>query len=441
MKFRLVHLAVLLAATTVLAAVAGVVATYRVADEELRDVLDEDLESQSRMLAKLLTGERTRLSREELASLLRRTFEADDEDTLWVNVYDLRTGELASNLKHDLPLEKEKSGPVRLQRGRHTWTGYQRREGDLVVQLLRRDDLYEEVQQEMLDDVVAPAIAGSAVNLLLLAGLMTLLLWPLTRLVRELGARDADSLAPFSLRTPAAEIATLRDTLNGLITRVRAVLEREREFTSDVAHELRTPLTTLKLELASPEPDLDAMRSEVDRLARLVGQLLTLARLEERVWKERFGTVDLDAVVRREIDRNANRFAAKGITVHAELAPARVRGDQALLEMLVRNLLDNVAVHCPEGTAVDVRVVERDGRALLTVSDTGPGIPEPLRARMTERWSRLDSKSEGLGVGLAICQKIMRAHDGSLAIGARPDGAQGLHVEAAFDAVPAAPGG
>jgi two-component system, OmpR family, sensor histidine kinase QseC len=441
MTFRLVHLAVLLAATTVLAAVAGVVATYRVADEELRDVLDEDLESQSRMLAKLLAGERTRPSREELASLLRRTFEADDEDTLWVNVYDLRTGGHASNLKHDLALTDDDSGPVRLQRGRHAWTGYQRRQDDLVVQLLRRDDLYEEVQQEMLDDVVAPAIAGGAVNLLLLAGLMTLLLWPLTRLVRELGARDADSLAPFTLRTPATEIATLRDTLNGLIARVRAVLEREREFTSDVAHELRTPLTTLKLELASPEPDLAAMRSEVDRLARLVGQLLTLARLEERLWKERFGTVELGGVARRELERHASRLAAKRMTVRADLAHARVRGDTALLEMLVQNLLDNVAVHCPAGTAVDVRVQERDGRALLVVSDTGHGIPEPLRARMTERWSRLDSKSEGLGVGLAICQKIVRAHGGSLAMLARPDGAPGLHVEAAFEAVPLDPAG
>lgn len=433
MSFRLSHLALLLAFTIAMAAAGGAIATWRVADRELRDVLNDDLELQSEFVAELLAAERERLDRGDLEELLRDTFEPDDEDTLWVTVYDTGTGLRISNLPHDLPLDDDDSGDIRLRFGGYEWHGYQSEEDGIVVQILRREDLYSDVRGDILEDIVTPALVGGGINLLLLGLLITLFIWPLTRLARQLETREPASLAPLTLRTPAKEIRLLRDVLNRTMSGIARVLERERQFANDVAHELRTPLTTLKLELADSDPNLRAVREEVDRLSRLVEQLLTLARLEQGEWRERFTEVDLAELYAPLLARFRERAAAAGMTLQAGLEPATVRGDGTLLEILLENLLGNALRHCPAGSQVEVQVEQGDGHGpLLRVSDDGPGIPAERRADMGRELVRLDSRSAGLGLGLAICRKIADAHGAKLAFGERADGGSGLVVEVAF---------
>jgi signal transduction histidine kinase len=430
-RIRLSHLAVLLALTMVVTAVAGVVATYREAGDELRDVLDDDLDSQARLLARLLEAEGSRLSGGDLTGLLRTTFRPDEEDTLWVTVYDTADGSFASNLAHDLPLEEPRNGQLRLKHGGHAWEGFQRREGTLVVQLLRRADRYGEVGEEILEEITLPVLVGSAVNLALLAGLIGLSSWPITRLAREIESRNADSLAPVALPTLAAEIAVLRDTLNGMMASVDTALKRERQFASDVAHELRTPLTTLKLELAGDELDRDALRNEVNRLARLVEQLLILARLEQGRWQSAFAPVELHTLYQREIERFGTRVQRAGMTLRSELDPVTISGEATLLQALLQNLLNNVLRHCPPGTSVVVRLRRAAGVAVLEVVDTGPGIPEGQRRQLHQGFTRFDSRSEGLGIGLAICQRIAQVHGATLEFLANDD-APGLRVRVTF---------
>lgn len=434
MKVRLTHLALLIAATTVAAGIAGVVATYRVAGDELRDVLDDDLRHQCRMLARLLDAEPAHVRGNELQTLLERSFRPDDEDTLWVNVYDLGTGGLASNQAHSLPLSSPGDGAVSLQWDGHTWQGCQRREGDLVVQLLHRTDLYTDVQDDILEDITAPALAGTAINLLFLAALIGFLLWPLARLVRQLESRNAKSLSPLVVTTPVVEVGVLVDTINRLMSGVDDVLQRERQFASDVAHELRTPLTTLKVELAGPEPDLPAIKAEVDRLARLVEQLLTLARLEQGRWRAAFKPVDLNDLWAREAGRLGGALERAGMTLTSDSAPTVVDGDATLLQALLHNLVSNVQRHCPAGTGLHVTIGTGPGtgRATLIVRDTGPGIPAAQRARMNLGFTQLDSRSEGLGLGLAICRRVADVHGAVLRFGDNGDGQPGLCVEVAF---------
>lgn len=435
MRFRLAHLALLIAVTTVLAGIGGVIATYRVAGEELRDVLDDDLEHQSRMLARLLDAEPAGLTGDQVEKLLERSFRPDDEETLWVNVYDLGAGTLASNQEHALPLERRDNGSVTLQWDDHEWAGHQHREGDLVVQLLRRTDLFEDVQDEILEEITAPAVAGSGITLLLLAALIAFLLWPLSRLVRQLETRNADSLAPLVLPTPAVEIGMLVDTVNGLMHSVDSVLQRERQFANDVAHELRTPLTTLKVELAGPEPDLPAIKAEVDRMARLVEQLLTLARLEQGRWRASFSPVALDELWAREAGRIAGDVARAGMVLTSYTQPTLVDGDATLLQVLLQNLIGNVLRHCPAGTQVHVTIGADAGQAMLMVSDTGPGIPAPRREQMNTGFTRLDSRGEGLGLGLAICRRIADVHGATLRFLANGDDKPGLRVAVQFGAL------
>ena len=435
MSFRLSHLAVLLALTIIVATGGGIAATYRVADKEFRDVLDDDLESQSEFLAELLSAERRLLDPGGLRKLLRDTFERDGEDTRWVSVYDLRGERIVSNLSHDLPLEAGGDRSVSLAFDGYRWNGYQTEEDDVVVQILRRDDLFLDVQEEILEEIITPALIGGGVNLLLLGILIGLFIWPLTRLVRQIESRSAGSLAPVGLETPAREIRVLRDALNRMISGVDGVLKRERQFASDVAHELRTPLTTLKLELAGPEPDHRAMKEEVDRLARLVEQLLTLARLEQGQWREHFEAVELDALFGRVVARFRDRFTKAGMTLEGSLSPATVAGDATLLDILLQNLLNNALNHCPAGTEVDVhleRMSGDDARLRLRVSDTGPGVAADKREHMSRSFVRLDSKSKGLGLGLAICAKIAEVHSATLGFLSRSDGRAGLVVEIDF---------
>lgn len=432
MNLRLSHLAALVTASVLVAILGGAYATYRAAGDEFREVLDDDLQNQSRMLARLLAAEQVDLPALELDGILRKTFRTDDEDTLWVSVYDVPTGRLASNLRHNLPLSQVSSGRISLEHAGHSWQGYQRREGDLVVQLLRRDDLYRDIEEDVLEEISAPAVIGGGLTLLLLGLFLAFLLRPLSRLVRQLETRNADSLAPVTLETPALEMRILRDTLNRLISGIDDVLKRERQFASDVAHELRTPLTTLKLELAGPEPDLPALKAEVDRLARLVTQLLTLARLEQGRWRESFVGIALDELVAGEVERYAGRVARAGMHLESTLAHRSVTGDPTLLQALLQNLLNNVLAHCPPGTGLKVAVIDEDGRTVLEVSDTGPGLSPELRNRLSHGATRLDSRSEGLGLGLAICQRIAQIHGAMLEFVERGDGAPGLRVRVVF---------
>lgn len=440
MTFRLSHLAALLAISIVAAAAGGMFATWRIADEEFRDVLDEDLENQSELLAELLASKNVDLDSEALEDLLDEAFEPEGEETLWVTVYDLRSGRSVSNFPHDMPLGDGDRELIRRSWRGHDWRGYQSDEDHIVVQMLRREDLYREVQAQVLEDIVTPAAIASALSLLLLGALIAFSLWPLTRFARQIESRNGDSLEPLRLNAPAKEIRVLRDALNRLMQGVADTLGRERQFASDVAHELRTPLTTLKLELAGPDPDLPAARAEVDRLSRLVEQLLTLARLEQGQWRQQFAPVPLDELFTRVVQRYEDRFRGARMTLDARLAPATVAGDPTLLEILLRNLLDNVLRHCPPGTVAEVVLEGAGGGARLTVSDSGPGIDEDQRRRMSQGFTRLDSKSEGLGLGLAICRRIADVHGASLHFEAPPSGTPGLRVVVVFSRNATSPG-
>jgi signal transduction histidine kinase len=433
MTFRLSHIAALAAVSILLVGLGGIAATWLVADREFREVLDDDLEQRANLLGEIVTRTPMRLDDEHFAQLLADVFVDNEEETLWVSIYDRATGQLLSNFDHDLPLESKVDGALRRELGGYGWEGVQSRVGDIVVQLLRRDDLYDDVRDDMLEQIVAPAFLGGVATLLLAGALIALLVKPLTRLSRELEARGPDSLHRLTTATPAREIVVLRDSINGLIAGIEDALRRERHFVSDVAHELRTPLTTLKLELASAEPDLAAARAEVDRLARLVEELLTLARLENGRVRKRFERLALDDLCTGVVASFRERYLARSMRLEERISsPVFVEGDATLLEILLRNLLRNVLDHCPDGTRVEVMLSAWGGRALLRVADDGPGIAAETRERLPAGFARLEGRS-GAGLGLAICQRIVAVHGGELRFLAAEAGS-GLVVEVGLPA-------
>jgi signal transduction histidine kinase len=233
------------------------------------------------------------------------------------------------------------------------------------------------------------------------------------------------------------EIAALAVTMNDMLARIDAGHAAQRRFVGDASHELRSPLSTIisALEVGAAHPELlkrelvdEALLPEAQRMQSLIDDLLLLARADEHGLPVRREDVDLDDVVAQEVARVS---ASTPLTVHADLIPVRVRGDAQALGRVSRNLLENAVRHCRSRVEVSLR--DANGLAMLTVSDDGSGIPVAERARVFERFVRLDSDrsraSGGSGLGLAIAAEIVAAHGGSIVVGESQWGGASIVVQ------------
>lgn len=236
------------------------------------------------------------------------------------------------------------------------------------------------------------------------------------------------------------EIAALALTMNEMLARIEAGHAAQQRFVGDASHELRSPLATIisALEVAQAHPDLlnseladHTLLPEAHRMAGLIDDLLLLARADERGPAARFGDVDLDDLA-IEAARTLRRTTS--FEVRCEVAPTRVTGDAEALARVLRNLLDNAARHAASMIEITVGAPETaGGGAVLTVGDDGPGVPEPDRLRVFDRFVRLDGdrsrSAGGSGLGLAIVAEIVAAHRGRVWIEERPGGGARVKVQ------------
>ncbi|HEU4346856.1 MAG TPA: ATP-binding protein [Actinoplanes sp.] len=251
------------------------------------------------------------------------------------------------------------------------------------------------------------------------------------------GAEDITGGArPDRLPVPDSgdEIHRLAVTLNGMLHRLDAARARQRAFVADAAHELRSPLTNMRteLEVAQRLPDttdwagLSAdLLTDVDRLSRLVDDLLLLARADDastRPGAAPAGTVELGELL-REV---AGRYPA--VRYERPVEPLRTVGDRDALGRVVANLLDNAVRHAEKEV---VLAVAGDGAyQQISIADDGPGIPAGDRERVFQRFTRLDDArardAGGSGLGLAIVRELVRQHHGTVTLG---DAEPGLRVD------------
>ena len=277
------------------------------------------------------------------------------------------------------------------------------------------------------------AVARSTLWPMLLAlPLLGLALWwvvrrgtaPLRRLGATLAARPASALQPLTLDGTPAEMMPMVDALNGLFERIAELLDTERRFTADAAHELRTPIAAIRAQaqVALGEPEAAARRHALqatiegcDRASHLVDQLLTLARLEAEQAPP-LQRIDLAALARRVVADIAPQ--ALGRRQHLSLeaaAPRVVAGDETLLAVLLRNLIDNAVRYSPPGATVQVRLTEDEGAVALDVDDSGPGLGEGELQRLGERFFRGPaSDATGSGLGWSIARRIAACHRATL---------------------------
>jgi two-component system OmpR family sensor kinase len=307
---------------------------------------------------------------------------------------------------------------------------------DQVVQVAQPMSARRELATSMALRTVVPLLLALPVLALLIWLTIARGLAPLDRVAAAVERRSPALLEPLSESGLPREVKPLVGALNGLLGRLGLALDAQRLFIADAAHELRTPLTAVHLqaqlaERATGEAERRAaladLKGGLERATRLVEQMLTLAREEPGVADRLPTTIDLPALARGVVAELAPLAAAKRIDLGLNAEPgARVRGDADALATLLSNLVDNALRYTPEGGRVDVGVAVDAGQPVLSVRDSGPGIPGADRERVFDRFVRGSVAAgavRGSGLGLSIVKRIAERHRADIVVGPGLDGA------------------
>jgi two-component system sensor histidine kinase QseC len=429
---------VLLAAGLVWAG--ALVQTYRHARGEIDEVFDAHLAQAASLLIAQAGDELEEIDIEHAPALHRYSHKVAFQ--VWENGTRLR---LHSANAPDQALGTAESGfsdrtiDARRWRVFSSWDA----SGELLIHVGEQADVRDALAGEMVEAFLMPLIVALP--------LLGLLVWwavrggmrPLDSMAEQIARRAPDRLEPLDAGGAPAELRPLLERLNSLFAQVARSLENERRFTADAAHELRTPLAAIRAQAqvalgVADENERRAVLRKViegcDRTARLMEQLLTLARLDAPVVPAA-ESVALRSLAAQTLAELAPRALARQIDIGLEDGPqATIRGNPGLLQVLLRNLVDNAIRYTPAGGRVGVSVTIAADAVRLAVSDTGPGIPEGERVRVTDRFYRIaGGDAEGSGLGLSIVARIVELHGAALTISRGLTGT-GTTVEIMFPA-------
>jgi signal transduction histidine kinase len=320
-------------------------------------------------------------------------------------------------------------------------------------------DILSAQAQESLEQqksaVMHQLVIQSGIALALMSVLSIVLGWIVAgRILRRLRtitttARDISATnlhRRLALDGPGDELKELGDTIDGLLSRLEASFQAQRQFVANASHELRTPLARQRVlgqvALSDPDATAESLRAAHERILtagteqeRLIEALLTLARGQAGI--EVRHTFDLAQLTHEVIDSRRAEADYPTVTIQPSVSPAQTAGHRPLAERLVVNLVDNALRHNTPHGRVEISTRTVDGHAVLTVANTGPVVPPHAIEQLFQPFQRLDTartgRGEGLGLGLSIVQAIATAHDATVTTSARPDG--GLTITVTFPAV------
>ena len=316
--------------------------------------------------------------------------------------------------------------------------------GAVQIQVAERLTARDEFARAIILRMVVPQavlilLAGFAVWYAVGRGLA-----PLSTLRREIESRSHRDLSALSEEQAPQEVQPLIRAMNDLLGRLAGAISAQQRFIADAAHQLRTPIAGLKTQtelalrqsqLSEVQTTLRQLQTATERSTRLVNQLLSLARSEPGAAREDAAhRLDLARLARDTTTEWVPLALAKKIDLgyDGEDAAQGVAGDPLLIREMLGNLIDNAIRYTPEGGQVTVRVAGGPREVLLSIEDSGPGIPEAERSRVFERFYRvLGSGAEGAGLGLAIVREIAVSHGAEVAL-AGAAGGRGTLVRVSF---------
>jgi signal transduction histidine kinase len=238
------------------------------------------------------------------------------------------------------------------------------------------------------------------------------------------------------------ELDHLAGSINAMLDRIETLMEDLRQVTTDIAHDLRTPLTRLRqrMELASrPGIDVETLRNtlgssvtEIDAILSIFAALLHIAQLQSVPRRAAFKEVDLSELLGTiaELYRPMAEENGQFLLEKAEESVC-VQGERALLMQLFANLTENALRHTPRGSTVSIYASRSNGKAVVSIADNGPGIPEDMREKVVQRFFRLEVSrtTAGHGLGLSLANAIVKVHDARLEL---MDAMPGLRASVIF---------
>ncbi|QEE39876.1 MULTISPECIES: ATP-binding protein [unclassified Methylobacterium] len=355
----------------------------------------------------------------------------DPEDQLAVSIW--KDGRLLRSDRGVDERRPERTGYADVVMGGEAWRTYATANGTTMVRVAQREVVRTEFARNAALGALAPLLLLIPLSWIVVGWAMDRVLRRLDDLVRDLAGRGATANGPLSPRGVPAEVAPLVEAMNGLILRLQAALDAQKRFVADAAHELRTPLAAMQIQVGALDGGQDdrrmALARGIARASRLVDQLLRLARLDDDIAGSR-ETVDLGQVLLDCVADHVVLAQGKDIDLGVDIeTPVRIPAVRDELTTLFSSLIDNALRYTPAGGQVDVTLRLRDGKAVVTVRDTGCGLPPGSASRLFDRFFRAAPPGiEGTGLGLAIARRAAERHGLSLTVENRRDG-QGAIAE------------
>lgn len=303
--------------------------------------------------------------------------------------------------------------------------------GSQRIAVAQRTQERDEIAQHSAIRTLIPLLLLIPVLVLLVREVVRRTLYPVAALARYVDSNPMVAAARLPQADVPVEIAPFLDSIQRLLNELTESLEQQRRFVANAAHELRSPMAALHLQAINLDPvvseegreRLEQLRSGIDRMRRLLEQLLAMARSEAD--NEGLSSVSLGQVAREVIAELVLSAEAKGIDLGMDLddEQAWVSGTNLLLHTLIRNAVENAVKYSPPECMVTVSVYRQGSEAVVTVDDGSPGIPASHAAHVFEAFYRIPGTSEpGSGLGLAIVAAIAKRLGGRAALRPRDKG-------------------
>ena len=312
----------------------------------------------------------------------------------------------------------------------------------LWIVVAERHDIRYALADSIILESLLPLVIALPLLALLTWAIVSFGLRPVETLAADISAKEASDLSPLSTQHVPAELIVLTRSVNALFRRLAASFEREKRFTADAAHELRNPIAALKIHAANlaaesdaPSPTLEQLNRGIDRLSRLVEQMLTLNRVAPDQYLAQMRGLDLYDVAQKVIRELYPDLQKKSQSIELQGGPTALYGDPFGIEILLQNLIGNASKYTPANGHIVVSVQRENEQPTLRVRDNGPGISEPERERVFERFYRVGgdrhaSNTTGSGLGLSIVRQIADLHGATLELASPASG--GLEVIVRF---------
>lgn len=419
--------------------------SYTNAKHEVAEVYDARLGQSAKLLlmatsvsGKALAAQDQRKHFDQWMENIQRLSKAnDDVATLFGHPYEqyflfqfYRDGKLLFSSDAHLPplsSDKEAMGFFDINLNGERWRYFQlsQPEGynDEYVLVAEKQSIRDEAVNEIASSTALPQLILIFCLIVVLIVLIERSFQPIQSLQSAIAIRSVHKLDRIYVEEPTVELSPLVETLNQLLSELEQAWEREKRFTRMAAHELKTPLTVLRLNaenaLRSTNPeqlkhDLDRILKGIERTDRLIHQLLMLAKVEstQTLAKQ---PVDLAHVIKQVIGDLAPIAFKQDQQLSFSGESPRLWGDELLLGILFKNLLDNAIRYSGHASQIEVQLSYHDDEIEVQVSDTGVPIDELTREKMFENFYRANSqKGDGAGLGMSICRDIAALHGGQV---------------------------